>query len=82
MNRENISYERDIHSSYMKVAALEDSLDVRIMLHQKIKGMVPVEQCYINGEGQFWYDISGKQALDDYTTMHLLNYKSFEGLIL
>lgn len=83
MNRENISYERDIHSSYMKVPALEeDLLDVRIMLCRNIKGMIPVERCYINGKGQFLYDISGKQALDNYISIQSLEYKSFERLIL
>ena len=83
MNRETISYERNIHSSYMRVPALEESLlDVRIMLGRKMKGMIPVERCYINGKGQFMYDISGKQALDNYISIQSLEYKHFEQLIL
>ncbi len=83
MNRECISYERDIHTSYMKVPALEeDTLDVRIMLQRKIKGLVPVECCFINGKGEYWYNISGKQDLDTYTKLHALTYKCFELLIL
>ena len=67
----------------MKVSACtEENLDVRIMFHKKIKGMVPVERCYMNGEGQYWYDISGKQALDSFVKMNLLEYIVFERVIL
>lgn len=83
MNKQQIVYERDINTSYMKVSAcLEENLDVRIMFHRKIKGMISVERCYINGEGQYWYDISGKQALDSYVKMNALEYSFFEILIL
>lgn len=83
MNKEAVTYERDIHTSYMKVPAVDDDcLDVRIMLHRNLKGMIPVERCYVNGEGQFWYNISGKQALDSFVKMHVLEYTLFEVLIL
>ena len=83
MNKALVLYERNIHTSYMKVPALsEESLDVRIMLHRTIKGMVPVERCFMNGEGQYWYNISGKQALDSFAKIHLLEYTFFEILIL
>ncbi len=83
MNKELIAYERDINASYMKVPALmEDSLDIRIMLRQKLKGMIPVERCFINGQGQYWYNISGKQALDNYAKIQMLDYSFFEFLIL
>lgn len=83
MNKEIVTYERDINTSYMKVPAfVEDSLDVRIMLHRNLKGMIPVERCFINGQGQYWYNISGKQALDSFAKMHMLEYSFFEVLIL
>lgn len=83
MNKELVMYERDINTSYMKVPALtEDSLDVRIMLHRNLKGMVPVERCFINGQGEYWYNISGKQALDSFAKMQMLEYSFFEKLIL
>lgn len=67
----------------MKVpACLEENLDVRIMFHRRIKGMIPVERCYINGEGEYWYDISGKQALDNFIKMNTLEYSFFETLLL
>ncbi len=83
MNKELVLYERNIHTSYMKVPALaEESLDVRIMLHRTIKGIIPVERCFMNGQGQYWYNISGKQALDCFAKMQMLEYSFFEILIL
>ena len=83
MNKSLVLYERNIHTSYMKVPALsEESLDVRIMLHRTIKGMIPVEQCFRNGQGQYWYNISGKQALDSFAKVQMLEYSFFEMLIL
>ncbi len=83
MNKQEIQYERTISSSYMKVPALEiENLDVRIMLQRNLKGIIPMERCYMNGEGQYWYDISGKQALDSYVKMNSLEYSVFEILIL
>lgn len=83
MNKQEIHYERTIGSSYMKVPALEeDNLDVRIMLQRSLKGLISVERCYINGQSQYWYDISGKQALESFVKINTLDYSLFEMLIL
>lgn len=83
MDKQQISYERDINSSYMKVPAYaKECLDVRILFHHKINGMITVERCYVNGEEQYWYDISGKQALDGFIKINSLEYSLFEMLIL
>lgn len=83
MKKDEIIYERDITHSYMKVLAEEeDSLDVKIILHQNIKGMIAMERCYVNGKGEYWYDISGKQALDGFLKLHVFTYALFEKLIL
>ena len=83
MNKDQIRYERDINASYMKVPApMEEGLDEKIILKRRLKGVIPVERCYINGEGQYWYNISGKQALDTYVKMHSLEYSVFELVLL
>lgn len=82
MNRE-ITYERDINKSYMKIpAVIESTLDEKLMLQKKYQGILPVEKCYVNGIGQYWYNISGKQALDSYCKVNPLNQGFFETLIL
>lgn len=83
MNKQGIQYERTINSSYMIIPAhMEENLDVRIMLHRNLRGMIPVERCYMNEEEQYWYDISGKQALDSFVKIKTLEYSVFEMLIL
>ena len=83
MNKQDIQYERTITSSYMKIPSLErENLDVRILLQRSLKGLIPVERCFINGQGQYWYNISGKQALDSYIKINTLKYEVFELLIL
>ena len=66
INRE-IVYERNLTGSYMKIpAGIHAGLDERLMLRRKIPGALPVEKAYVDGNGQYWYNISGKQSLDVY----------------
>lgn len=82
INRE-ITYERDVNKSYMKIpAVMEACLDEKLMFRKAYQGILPMEKCYVNGLGQYWYNISGKQALDAYCRMHAINQTFFETLIL
>lgn len=82
INRE-ITYERSVSRSYMKIpACLEASFDETIMLKKEISGFLPVEKCYVNGSGQYWYNITGKQALDSYTKMKEIGIRFVEKLLL
>ena len=82
INRE-ITYERDVNKSYMKIpAVMEACLDEKLMFRKAYQGILPMEKCYVNGLGQYWYNISGKQALDAYCRMHSINQSFFETLIL
>ena len=63
INRE-ILYERNLTGSYMKIpVSLNAKFDEKIMLKRKLPGILPVERCFVNGHGQYWYNISGKQSL-------------------
>lgn len=78
-----ITYERDVYKSYMKIPSEdEDSYDEKIICKKRIKGTIPFEKCYISGEKEYWYDISGKQALDSYLKINSLGREVFENLIL
>lgn len=81
INRE-ITYERNVSRSYMKIPApLEATFDEDIILKKEIPGYLSVEKCYINGCGQFWYNITGKQALDSYTKMKAMGISFVEKLL-
>lgn len=82
INRE-ISYERSVNRSYMKIPAVtEENLDERLMLKRPLPGILSVEKCYVNGMGHYWYNISGKQALDAYCRVNGIGREFFERLIL
>lgn len=79
----NITYERSIYKSYMKIPAVEtECLDEKILLTKQIDGLLPMEKAFLNEEGQYWYDISGKQALDQYCKTNKVDIVLFEQLIL
>ena len=83
MMHHEISYERDVNKSYMKIPAVEKSgLDEKLMLRKTYQGILPMEKCYVNGTGQYWYNISGRQALDAYCKVHEINQGLFETLVL
>lgn len=78
-----VTYERNIHKSYMKVPSTEGlCLDEKLIFDRNLEGVIPCEKCQINGKGQYWYDISGKQALDSYCKMNTIGQTLFERLIL
>ena len=82
INRE-IVYERNVSRSYMKIpAGIDASFDERMMLKKHLSGLLPVEKCYVNGAGQYWYNISGKQALDTYCKMKTIGVTFIEKIIL
>jgi len=77
------TYERSVNQSFMKIVAVEkECLDEKLMLRKNYRGILPVEKCYVNGAGEYWYDISGKQALDTYCKVNSIGKDFFEMLIL
>ena len=82
INRE-ITYERSVSRSYMKIpACVEATFDEEIMLKKEISGLLQVEKCYLNGSGQYWYNITGKQALDSFIKMKTIGITFVEKLLL
>ena len=82
INRE-ILYERNLTGSFMKIpACLSASFDEKIMLKRKLPGLLPVEKCYVNGMGQYWYNITGKQSVDTYCRMKEIGIDFIERMII
>ena len=82
INRE-IVYKRDINNSYMIIPAMpEESYDEKLLLKRNIGNLLPMEKCYVASAGQYWYDITGKQALDAYCRINSIGKEFFENLIL
>ena len=82
MNRE-IVYERNVTGSFMRIAApAEGGVDERLLLRRKLPGVLAVEKAYVNGGGQYWYNISGKQSLDTYCSVKEIRMDFVEQLII
>lgn len=82
INRE-IVYERNVTGSFMRIAApAEGGVDERLLLRRKLPGVLAVEKAYVNGGGQYWYNISGKQSLDTYCNVKEIRMDFVEQLII
>lgn len=78
-----IEYERNLAGSYMKAAAAGDeSFDEKIMLKNKMPGLLKVEKSYVDGKGIYWYDISGYQSLAVMSELKKLDINFIEKFIL
>lgn len=80
---QRIEYERTLTGSYMKLVAAEKPLyDEKIMLKNRMSGFISVEKSYLNGQAQYWYDISGYQSLAVYCSIKKINIDFVERIIL
>lgn len=79
---EDAVYERNLMGSYMKLSAEEAEIfDEKMLLRKKIPGLLSMEKCYVDGRGQYWYDISGKQSLDTYCQIQSIGIGFVERMI-
>lgn len=82
INRE-IIYERNMTGSYMKIPSpVNGGFDEKMILKKKIPGILPVEKCFVDGQGMYWYNISGKQSLDTYCRMKSVSAEFVEKIVL
>lgn len=83
MSSVKIAYERNLTGSYMVISAPEyTDMDEKLMLRRKLPGLLPVEKAYVNGGGQYWYNISGKQSLDCYCRVQEIGMEFIERMIV
>ena len=82
MNRE-VSYQRNIAGSYMKIPVSRiNEFDERLILKKKLPGLIPVERCFMDGRGEYWYQITGKRSLDTYCRLQDVSVAFIEQVIL
>lgn len=69
--------------SYMKIPSpVNGGFDEKMILKKKIPGILPVEKCFVDGQGMYWYNISGKQSLDTYCRMKSVSAEFVEKIVL
>lgn len=63
-----VSYNRNIKESYMIITGETqwDSYEKQMLLENQLLCLLEFYTVELNGEQQFWYDISGRESLKDY----------------
>jgi hypothetical protein len=83
MPTKEILYERNLTGSFMKLTAGEDAgFDSGMLLRKKLPGLLPMEKCYVDHKGEYWYNISGKQSLDTYCQIRSIGMEFVEQIII
>lgn len=92
--RENIpsvSYERNMNHNYMVLyqcdffgTAKDGSRDyrVRMLLENKIQGLLPITHRQVNGESRYYYEINSLQSLDRLIEKNELKYRELRAVLL
>ena len=82
MTREMV-FERNLTGSYMKIMAEKDHcFDEQVLLGRSISGLLPVEKSFLDGRGQYWFGISGKQSLDTFCSIKDIEMEFIEQVII
>lgn len=78
-----IAYKRNIKQSFMVLIADEIVTDYQIEMctRNKIAGLLELETVVADGRLQFWYDITGKQSLEEYMKNHHMQEQQLVSLI-
>lgn len=78
-----IVYKRNIKQSFMVLIADEIVADYQIEMctRNKIAGLLELETVVADGRLQFWYDITGKQSLEEYMKSHQIQEQQLVSLI-
>ena len=70
-----IEYRRTWNRSFMLVTGYveEESYELRMLKHNAVMGLLPVQDVQETGEIRFCYDITGKKSLECYLENNALN---------
>lgn len=80
---QSVKYERNVTGSFLKMPVIKDkSIDEKIFLKNKIKGSLEAKKCFIDGVGEYWYDITGMQSLNNYIKIKKLDLDFYKKLVL
>lgn len=86
-----ISYERGMNHNYMVLSECDffgmsknsaGDYRVRMLLENKIKGLLPVTYRQVNGESKYYYEINSLQSLDRMLEKRELKYREMRAVLL
>lgn len=78
-----IEYQRNLKKSYMKLQELgtEGGYEEKVLLKNKIPGLLSFQCSYHDGEKEYWYETGGRQSLDLYAEVNQLDEKTLRYLL-
>lgn len=72
-----VEFERNLKNNYMVIKGGEgykEDYQVRMLMRQGAKGLLPVEVRFLDGKPEFYYNISSKQKLSEWLRAKKLTY--------
>lgn len=87
----SVSYERNMNHNYMVLYQCDffgtakgngQDYRVRMILENKIQGLLPVTHRQVNGESRYYYEINSLQSLDRMIEKRELKYRELRAVLL
>ncbi|MCR5271576.1 MAG: FHA domain-containing protein [Lachnospiraceae bacterium] len=80
----NPEYVKSNGHSYMlwKRREIYDKYDIHMVQENNIKGLLPMEVIAAQGFEQYWYDISGYRAFDDYSSGRIVKLADIKNILI
>ena len=78
-----IRYERRMTASYMILQENQpDLFDEKVLRRRQIPGLLPMEFSSIDGQVEYWYQITGRKSLETYCNLHTVGLDFMEKLVV
>ena len=79
-----ITYHRKLHKSYMCIETVEDVVEeheLMILKEYKVPQLLPMQMMIQDGKVQYWFEITGKQQLEDYLGGRLIGMEQLRKIL-
>lgn len=79
-----IEYQSDIKNQYLILKPEKEGdngYQTKMLMENKLDGLLPVHILTINCWEEYYYDISGLQSLEEYLTIHMLEAEELKGFM-
>ena len=78
----NITFKRDFNHSYMVVTGTmkPEAYEEHMLKSNDVPGLLPFHTGTVDGQTQYWYDITGKRTLRDFFSQEKVTRKNLTGV--
>lgn len=79
----NVRYRREGNKSYLIIAAKEEQdYQIRMIQENQVAGLLVMDIRRLNGEEEFYYDITGRQSLSNLFGKRQMSYEDIRGVLI